>query len=102
MICRKYLTAHLASNEVSINDVATAFGTSPRTVQNRLTEFGYGFRALLEQIRQEQAEHYLSTTDLSLNEIADLLGYSEQSPFQNAFKRWTGESPGSFRKKVGK
>ena len=97
---REYLTTHLASNKVTINDVATAFGMSPRTVQNRLTEFGYGYRALLEQIRQEQAEHYLSTTDLSLNDIADLLGYSEQSPFQNAFRRWTGESPGSFRKKV--
>ena len=99
---RTYLITNLASNEVSINDVANAFSMSPRTVQNRLAEFGYGFRALLEQIRQEQAEHYLSTTDLSLNEIADLLGYSEQSPFQNAFRRWTGESPGSFRKKVGK
>lgn len=99
---REYLTTHLASNAITINDVATAFGMSPRTVQNRLMEFGYGYRALLEQIRQEQAEHYLSTTDLSLNEIADLLGYSEQSPFQNAFRRWTGESPGSFRKKVGK
>lgn len=99
---REYLIANLASNQVSINDVAIAFGMSARTVQNRLTEFGYGFRALIEQIRQEQAEHYLSQTDLSLNEIADLLGYSEQSPFQNAFRRWTGESPGSFRKKMGK
>lgn len=99
---REYLKAHLARNQVSINDVATAFGMLPRTLQNRLSEFGYGYRNLLEQIRQEQAEHYLSQTDLSLNEIADLLGYSEQSPFQNAFRRWTGESPGSFRKKLGK
>lgn len=99
---REYIIGHLASNQVSIMDVATSFDISPRTLQNRLTEFGYGYRALLEQIRQQQAEHYLSTTDLSLNEIADLLGYSEQSPFQNAFRRWTGESPGIFRKKVGK
>ncbi len=99
---REYLIAHLASNQVSITEVAIAFDISPRTLQNRLTERGYGYRNLLEQIRQEQAKYYLSQTDLSLNEIADLLGYSEQSPFQNAFRRWTGESPGSFRKNVGK
>lgn len=98
---REYLIAHLASNQVSITDVATAFGISPRTVQNRLSDYGYGYRNFFEQIRQEQAEHYLSKTDLSLNEIADLLGYAEQSSFQHAFRRWTGESPGSFRKNAG-
>ncbi len=98
---REYLVAHMADNQVSITDVATAFGISPRTVQNRLSEYGYGFRNFFEQIRQEQAEHYLSQTDLSLNEIADLLGYAEQSSFQHAFRRWTGESPGNFRKNVG-
>ncbi|GAC1605987.1 MAG: hypothetical protein NVS3B3_05030 [Aquirhabdus sp.] len=45
---REYLIAHLASNQVSINDVATAFDISPRTLQNRLTEVGYGYRALLK------------------------------------------------------
>jgi len=38
---------------------------------------------------------------MSLNEIAFLLGYSEQSPFQNAFRRWTGESLGSFQEEGG-
>lgn len=99
---REFLTANLASNQISIHDAASAIGISPRTLQYQLNEHDIGFRNLLEQIRQEQAERYLSTTDLSLNEIAYLLGYSEQSPFQNAFRRWTGESPGSFRKKAGK
>lgn len=99
---REYLIVSLPYDEVSITEVAAAFNVSPRTLQNRLAEFGYGYRTLLEQIREEQAKHYLSQTDLSLNEIADLLGYSEQSPFQNAFRRWTGESPGSFRKKAGR
>lgn len=95
---RAHLLANLASNQVSITDVAAAFEISPRTLQYQLNNYGLGYRSLLEQIRQERAEHYLRTTDLSLHEIAFLLGYSEQSPFQNAFRRWTGESPGCFRK----
>lgn len=94
----EHLAKHLSSNRVGIRQVAEAFGMSPRTLQYQLTADGYGYRSLLERIRQEHAEHYLSQTDLSLNEIAYMLGYSEQSPFQNAFKRWTGMSPGEFRK----
>ncbi len=97
----EYLTANLASNRVSVTDAAHALGVSQRTLQYHLIEYGLGYRNLLEQIRQKQAEHYLSKTDLCLGEIAFLLGYSEQSPFQKAFKRWTGESPGNFRKKMG-
>ncbi len=97
---REYLIAHMADHQFSITDVSTAFGISPRTMQNRLSDYGYGFRNLFEQIRQEQAEHYLSQTDLSLNEIAGLIGYAEQSSFQHAFRRWTGESPGNFRKNM--
>lgn len=99
---REYLTANLASNQLSIVDASLSLAIPPRRLKYLLTGYGLSYRDLLEQIRQEQAEHYLSTTDLSLNEIAFLLGYSEQSPFQNAFRRWTGESPGSFRKSAGK
>jgi AraC-like DNA-binding protein len=97
---REYISTHLASNQVSIRDVASAFGISVRNVQYQLSAQGIGYRHLLETIRQEHAEHYLNNTDISINEIAFLLGYSEQSPFQNAFRRWTGESPRRFRKSL--
>lgn len=99
---RQYLLTNLASNQLSVADAAKALNISVRTLQYQLEESGLGYRNLLEQIRQEQAEHYLKATDLSLNEITFLLGYAEQSSFQNAFRRWTGESPGSFRKNFGK
>lgn len=98
---RAYITANLASNQVSITDTASALDIYPRALQYQLSAYGLNYSSFLEKIRQEQAEHFLRTTDLSLNEIAFLLGYSEQSPFQKAFRRWTGESPGSFRKKFG-
>ena len=91
---REYLSTHLASNQVSAAETAAAFGVSQRTLQYQLHTYGMGYRQLLEQIRQEQATHYLSDTNFSLHEISFLLGYSEQSPFQKAFKRWTGKSPG--------
>jgi AraC-like DNA-binding protein len=75
---------------------------SIRTLQYHLDRDNWGYREFLNQIRHDQALHYLRTTNLSLAEIADLVGYSEQSPFQNAFKRWTGQSPGEFRKSIGK
>lgn len=99
---RTYLIANLSSNQVSVTDAAQALDISVRTLQYQLAGYGLGYRNLLEQIRQEQAEHYLRTTDLSLNEITFLLGYAEQSSFQNAFRRWVGESPGSFRKNLGR
>jgi AraC-like DNA-binding protein len=95
---RGYLSAHLAKNQVSIVEAAAAFGTAPRTLQYQLSNHGVSYRDFLEQVRQEQAEYYLRQTNYSLYEIALLLGYSEQSPFQNAFKRWTGTSPNEFRK----
>ncbi len=99
---RQYLISNLASNQLSVADAANALNISVRTLQYQLEECGLGYRNLLEQIRLEQAQHYLRTTDLSLNEITFLLGYAEQSSFQNAFRRWMGESPGSFRKNLGK
>ncbi|MFC6628611.1 AraC family transcriptional regulator [Acinetobacter beijerinckii] len=94
----RYLSANLATNQVTISEAANALNLTPRTLQFKLHELGLGYRTLLEKIRHEHAERYLKHTDLTLNEISFLLGYLEQSSFQNAFKRWTGKSPGSFRK----
>jgi AraC-like DNA-binding protein len=99
---RTYLRSNLNSNHLGIKDTAVAFGMSIRTLQYHLERDNWGYREFLDQVRHDQALHYLRTTDLSLSEIASLVGYSEQSPFQNAFKRWTGKSPGEFRKSIGK
>ncbi len=94
-----HLSTHLISNDVGINDVAAAFEISPRTLQYQLASEGFSYHNLLEKVRQDHAERYLKSSNLSLCEIANLLGYSEQSPFQHAFKRWTGLSPGEYRRK---
>ena len=55
------------------------------------------FRQLVETVRQELAQLYLSDDSFTLMEISYLLGFSEQSSFSRAFKRWTGFTPLEFR-----
>ena len=53
---------------------------------------------MLDEVRQQAAENLLRDPHISLTQIAFLLGYTEQSTFHNAFKRWTQQSPGAYRK----
>jgi AraC-like DNA-binding protein len=55
------------------------------------------FSNVLQQQRVELAKGYLEQEELSLDEVAYLLGYSEQSSFGRAFRRWTGSTPQSYR-----
>ena len=50
--------------------------------------------------RRDLAEHYLADTDLRLQQIAYLLGYSEPAPLVRAFRRWTGSTPMQYRAKL--
>ena len=70
---------------------------STRTLHRRLEEHGRSFRDVISEVRRVRAEAYLRTPAISLAEVAFLLGYSEQSTFQHAFKRWVGVTPGEFR-----
>ncbi|MFZ5560048.1 MAG: AraC family transcriptional regulator ligand-binding domain-containing protein [Pseudomonadota bacterium] len=82
----------------TLERVAQRLAMSPRTLQRRLAELDLGFRHLLDRTRAELARGYLLEGNLTLSEIALLLGYSEQSAFNRAFKRWTGQTPKSLRR----
>ena len=68
-----------------------------RTLQARLSSEGVKFSELVENQRATLAKAHLSQRNLSLDEIADRLGYGEQTSFGRAFKRWTGMTPQQFR-----
>ena len=70
---------------------------SGRTLQRRLSERGYSFQTLVDESRRQLAEQLLQQTDYSLAEVAFMTGFSEQSAFTRAFKRWAGQTPRSFR-----
>ena len=89
----------LQNGEPSLEGLASHLGINIRSLQRRLKEFNLSYHGLLEKIRHQHALSYIHQERLSLTDIAFLLGFSEQSSFQRAFKRWTGETPGRFRKK---
>ncbi|MES1943828.1 AraC family transcriptional regulator [Salinisphaera sp. PC39] len=77
--------------------VAAALGLSERTLHRRLAGRGINFRRLRDETLRRAAEDYLADPGLRLADVALLLGYSEQSAFNRAFRRWTGRTPGAYR-----
>jgi AraC-like DNA-binding protein len=82
----------------SAEHVARALHMSVRTLQRKLVANGTTFREISDTVRGKLAEGYLSNRKVSIAEVAFLLGFSEQSSFNRAFRRWTGESPGRWRR----
>ena len=81
-----------------IDYVAEKLGMSTRTLRRRLKEEGSHYRALLDEIRFGLAREYLGKTNLPMEEICGLLGYSEAGNFSHAFRRWSGQSPRDWRR----
>lgn len=92
-----YIRKALPTGICSIKRCAKELDTSIRTLQNRLADQGLTFSDLVEKQRIELAKQLLKTTNYSVDEIADTLGYADQSGFGRAFKRWTGVTPSAFR-----
>lgn len=87
----------LTNGETAMPRVAAELGLSPRTLSRRLAALGTSYNAIIDELRRELAARYLNDTRLSLCEIAFLLGYTEVSTFNHAFRRWTGTTPTAFR-----
>jgi len=80
-------------------DVAASLSITERTMRRRLALEGSNFRELLNQIKAERAQYYLTRTGLSVAQIATRLGYNETASFRTAFKSWTGYSPRAWRQR---
>jgi AraC-like DNA-binding protein len=87
----------LPGGEPRRTEIASALKMSERTLQRRLEVEGNSFQRLLDDTRRELAQQYLGQTDLSLADACYLLGFSDQSSFFRAFKRWFGTSPRHYR-----
>ncbi|MBH2030929.1 MAG: AraC family transcriptional regulator ligand-binding domain-containing protein [Moraxellaceae bacterium] len=99
---RLYTSIHYCIKQkiISLNAVAKYMGVSDQILRKKLLDTGISFNKVLNKVRESLAKRYLSDQRLNIAEIADLLGYSEQSVFQRAFKNWTGETPLKFRNKI--
>ncbi|HEY9819069.1 MAG TPA: AraC family transcriptional regulator [Candidatus Obscuribacterales bacterium] len=94
---RIHVSRCLSEGVPTISDVAGHFSMSGRTLQRRLLDLGYSYQTLVDESGRQLAERLLQQTDYSLAEVAFMTGFSEQSAFTRAFKRWSGQTPRSFR-----
>ncbi|MDD9971507.1 MAG: AraC family transcriptional regulator ligand-binding domain-containing protein [Myxococcales bacterium] len=97
--CRAAIADAIRLGDTAIEGVSRNLGLSARTLQRRLTACHESYQSLLDDVRRELALRYVTRSQLSLKEITDLLAYSEPSAFGRAFRRWTGVSPGEYRRR---
>ncbi len=90
----------LPEQESDLEAVAVQVGLSSRVLQKRLQQAGTSFQEQLDTVREQVAKRYLMQPSISLAGLALLLGYSDVTAFHRAFKRWTGITPGDFRKRA--
>ena len=95
--CKAYLLQELTSGEPSEEELARAMGMSRRTLQRKLGELGLTYKGVLEKTRYDLALRYLDDPARTVTDVTFLLGFSEQSAFTRAFKRWSGQAPTAYR-----
>ena len=82
------------------DDIAQTLNISPQTLFRRLKVEGVTYLELKNTIRAQEAIHYLNRKELTNEAISALLGFENPSTFYRAFKKWTGLSPGEYRKRL--
>ncbi|MDQ2093607.1 AraC family transcriptional regulator [Rhodalgimonas zhirmunskyi] len=95
---RAAIAQALSEGAPKMAEIARGLGLSARSFHRRLSEHGLSFQSLTEETRRDLAEGLLRDERHSLAEIAFLTGFSEQSAFTRAFKRWVGTTPATYRK----
>lgn len=91
------LIDYLPSGDCSREKVARSLNMSESAFQKKLKAAGTSYQELLDATRTELARHYLGDTEMSVDEVAYMLGFSDCSNFTRAFKRWMAVSPREYR-----
>lgn len=86
---------------IGLPEAAASLSVSPRTLKRRLSHHGRTFSELSEEVRRAEGIRLLRSTPATLDQIADRLGYADASGFVRAFRRWTGRTPGAYRRDGG-
>ena len=99
----RLLTTGFNAKSANLSAIARALRLAPTTLRNRLRKEGTSFQKLKDECRMQLAKDYLTNSDLPIEEVATLLGYSEVSNFYQSFKRHFDSTPATIRKtSVGK
>lgn len=96
-IVQQKLYQAIPSGCFTIEDIAASLGISSRTLQRNLTAEGTKFNQELQNVQKILAFSYLKNPEMTTEDVAYLLGYSEVSSFSRAFKKWTGKTISEYR-----
>jgi AraC-like DNA-binding protein len=97
---RQLVIAALPSGLPVLDRLARKVGLSARSLRRHLAAEGTSFQELVEETRSELSRQYLRDSRLNISEIAFMLGFSDLSPFQRAFRRWNNVTPRTFRERA--
>jgi AraC-like DNA-binding protein len=97
LLVRQAIVKSLPDGEPSRESVAASLHISSRSLQRRLQDEGTTFHEVLDEVRRNLAERYLGNERMSLADVANLLGFSDQSSLTRAANRWFGASPSKKR-----
>ncbi|HEX3395163.1 MAG TPA: AraC family transcriptional regulator [Steroidobacteraceae bacterium] len=95
---RRRLRQFLPGAVPDFEQLADEMGMTSATMRRRLHDEGGSYQSIKDQLRRDMAISYLSHSKRSVMDIALELGFSERSAFHRAFRKWTGASPGEFRR----
>lgn len=95
---RAIISKEYGNNFPDFQVICEKLNMTPQTLRRRLKEGNASYQEIKDSIRKDASIYYLSKPDLSIDEIAMLMGFSEASSFHRAFKKWTGKTPSAFRK----
>ena len=91
------IIASTPGHSPSMECVAKQIFTTVRTLNRKLHADGTSFTQILDDVRCNLAREYLRSTRLSIEDISELVGFSEATNFRHAFRRWTGSTPAHYR-----
>jgi AraC-like DNA-binding protein len=86
----------------TMEEVARKIALAPRTLRRRLAEEGTSYSDILDQVRNDLAKKYLESNTFTVDDIADLLGFTDAANFRSSFKRWNGVTPSEYRSSISR
>ena len=81
----------------SFEELTALLNMSARTLRRRLEKEGTSYQRIKDNARRDVAISMLSRDGMTVSEVAEQVGFSDPSAFHRSFKKWTGQSPGSYR-----
>lgn len=95
---RAYILSR-ADQALTADDVAQYLNMSVRTLRRRLADIGMSFNDIRLEVRMQAATRYLKHSKMSIERIANVVGYSDQASFTRAFQKWSNDTPDAIRRK---